>query len=161
MQYERAERAMKWICALLDREGIAFRVAGGLAARWYGSDRPLVDIDLDVPEESLEKIASLVPDFVKFGPARFLDETWDLELLTLMYRDQQIDLNGAHRGRVFDKKRNTWVTLQTDFSQSPQCEILGCRVRVIPKDELVAYKSMLAREVDLLDVEAITKKEFL
>lgn len=152
-----AVKAFAWITQALHSRSIPFRVAGGLAARLYGATRPLGDIDLDVPEEHLATIAADLKAFIKFGPERFVDELWDLQLLTLDYHGQEIDLGGAQQGRVFDRKRKKWIHLTTDFESSPRLEVLGRSVLVIPKEDLILYKRMLGREVDVVDVEQITR----
>src|SRR5690348_12670369 len=43
--------ALHWIVNILKKLNINFQIAGGLAANIYGADRPLHDIDIDIPEE--------------------------------------------------------------------------------------------------------------
>lgn len=149
--------AFAWIAEALDSRSIPFRVAGGLAARLYGAVRPLADIDLDVPEEHLATIGTELKAFIMFGPERFVDEYWDLQLLSLDYHGQKIDLSGAHDARVFDHNRKKWIRLSTHFESSPRLEVLNRSALVIPKRELITYKRMLCREVDQIDVEQMTR----
>lgn len=75
--------ALAWIADVLKSHNIPFQISGGLAAKVYGSDRPLADIDIDVPDEHLPLLADLLTDHVVWGPARYLDGEWDLMLLTV------------------------------------------------------------------------------
>ena len=147
--------ALHWIVSRLRRHGIPFQVTGGLAARVYGSSRPLADIDLDVPEEALPLLLPEVAPYVRFGPAHYTDEAWDLELMTLEYLGQEIDLGGAFRARVFDQEAGAWAPMVADFSTAVSREVLGLVVPVVCREDLIAYKRKLGREVDRLDVAAM------
>ena len=43
---------------------IQFMISGGLAARAYGSKRPLYDIDIEVPDEFVYKLESYVKNYI-------------------------------------------------------------------------------------------------
>ncbi len=99
-----ARAALAWIVGALRERGVPFQITGGLAARCYGAKRPLVDIDIDVPEEHLPSLGRVLAEHVVFGPGRFRDDDWDLTLLTLRYAGQNIDLGGAYETRFFDRQ---------------------------------------------------------
>lgn len=134
---------------------ITFRVIGGVAARFYGADRPLADIDIDVPEEDLPGLGERLAPFVVFGPGRFRDQHWDLELLTVAHNGVTIDLGGAHRARIFLAPAQSWVPASADLQSAIPFEALGMPVPVVDRSALVAYKKFLDRDVDRLDVAAI------
>jgi len=67
------ENAFKWIVGILKKNNIPFQISGGLAARLYGSSRPLFDIDIDILDSSINKLAPLVQDYITYGPERFCD----------------------------------------------------------------------------------------
>ncbi len=46
--------------------------------------------------------------------------------------------------------------LHTNFERSVSGEYLGVVVPTIPVDDLVAYKRVLGREVDLIDIQELT-----
>lgn len=149
------QEAFHWIISILKKHRITFQITGGLAAKIYGSSRELADIDIDMPESEFEKILPEVKNFIIFGPARYKDENWDLWLMTLCYQGQEIDICGAYEAQIYDKNNEEWYWLETDFSVSSTKEIFGIMVPVIPKNELITYKSKLRREVDLLDLKDI------
>jgi len=64
-------------------------------------------------------------------------------------------LSGAYTTRIFNKQAGNWHDLPTDFSRAVIKNIFDIEVPVIAKDELIFYKKIIAREVDLIDVEQI------
>ena len=95
--------ALRWIASEMALAGIPYQITGGLAARVYGSTRNLYDIDLDVPEASMGELTRRLREHVVYGPARYKDAFWDLQLVTLDYRGFHVDLGGAYNTRIFDK----------------------------------------------------------
>lgn len=146
-----------WITNILRELNIPYQIAGGLAARVYGSTRDLLDIDIDIPEDKFDLLKNKVSEFIISGPSRFKDTHWDLLLMTLNYHGQEIDLSGAYQTKIFDQARGKWHDLATDFSKTVMLKIFGLIVPVIPREDLLAYKKILAREVDLSDIEEIEK----
>ncbi len=80
-------RALRWVVGLLRSRKIPFQVAGGLAARAYGSTRPLADIDLYVPGDRFEQVLTDARAFVTFGPERHRGPQWDLMFMKLRYAE--------------------------------------------------------------------------
>lgn len=150
---------LKRIISLLRANHTPYRVSGGLAANLYGSLRPLADIDIDVPDNRIKDIAVLLKDHIVAGPNRYKDNEWDVLALSTKYQGQEVDFIGADSQKIHDKRTDTWVKLPIDFTTSNEKTINGVRINVIPKDELIAYKSAIRRDVDLLDVEALSKKK--
>ena len=150
------EKAFRWIVGILRKHDMPFQITGGLAARIYGSDRPLADIDIDVPEERIKDISAGVKDYIIWGPDRFVDDNWDLMLMTLKYEDQEIDIC-SDIVKIRNAGTGKWKETRTDFTQSENHEIYGISVPVVKRDKLIEYKKILNRPVDLEDVEAISK----
>jgi len=138
--------------SILRKNKIPFQISGGLAARIYGSTRELADIDIDIPEERFEEILPAVKKFIIFGPAKYKDKNWDLYLMTLKYKSQEIDLCGYKRAKIFDTKRKKWISYPTDLSHVNCKRIFGLTVSVVPKKNLIEYKSKLLRRVDKTDL---------
>ena len=148
------QKAFKWIVGILQEHEIPFQITGGLAARVYGSNRPLADIDIDIPEDRIEEIAADVKSHVIFGPGRFVDDNWDLTLMTLNYENQEIDIS-SDRVKIRNARTGKWEENKTDFAQSENHEIYGISVQVIKKDKLIEYKRVLNRSVDAEDIKKI------
>lgn len=147
--------AFRWLVGVLETQGIPFAITGGLAARSYGSPRELYDIDLDVPDDCLPRLAAAVAPQIVFGPHRFQDAEFDLLLLTLRYAGQDIDRCGADSGKIRDRQTDAWVECPSALAGAEPREVLGIIVPVINKASLIAYKKCLARDTDLLDVAAL------
>jgi hypothetical protein len=151
--------ALQWIVAILNRHQVPFQITGGLAANAYGSNRELVDIDIDIPEEAFSCIVPEVREYLLFGPARYHNESWDMQLMTLLYRGLEIDLSGAHRTKIFDETKKEWVNLRADFSTAEVKELFGMPLPVVCRNDLADYKRKLNRAVDITDVAAINQSK--
>jgi hypothetical protein len=149
------QEAFHWIVKILEKKKIPFQITGGLAAKVYGSQRELADIDIDVPENEFEKILPEVKDFIIFGPARYKDESWDLWLMTLLYLEQEIDVCGAYEVQVYDKNVEQWVWLETNFPAAQINKVFDLEVPIVSRAALIDYKLKIKREVDLADLDAI------
>lgn len=150
-----ARAAFEWITGILDTGGFPYVVVGGLAARVYGSPRPLADIDLDVPGAALAFVAERAPGLVTFGPARLRDSEFDIDLLSVQWGEQVIDLTGAENIRLFDRGRGEWCVVPTDLRAVESHFVLGRVAPVMERSRLIAYKQIIGRPVDRLDIEAI------
>ena len=159
VRMKNTEAALRWIVGILQGRDIPFEVGGGFAASLYGATRELADIDLVTPEGRFSELLSDVKEHIKFGPAQYRDENWDLLLMTLCYEGQDIDIGGAYTARMFDRNTKEWISLKTDFSRTTPIEVYGLRIPVMKREDLVAYKKMLGREVDQVDLEQMAQAE--
>lgn len=145
------EKAFNWIIDILENLRIDYKISGGLAVRAYGSSRELADIDIEVSNENIHKVFEHVKDFVVFGPEFYEDDSWKIDLMTLNYEGQDIDING-NLGEIFNKNTNQWEKISSDLKDCFEKEIFGRLVKVDSVDSLIEYKTKLGREVDLEDV---------
>lgn len=150
------EEALRWIAGILEKYKIPFQITGGLAAKIYGSARPLNDIDIDISDSGFDKIFDDVKEYIIYGPAHYVDERWDCKLLTLKFAGLDIDISGGESMRICDVRTGEWKNMPTDFSQSVQKEVFGVDVPVISPKDLVAYKYMLAGEHQKEDISAVS-----
>ncbi len=151
------EKTFKWIIGILNNHKIPFQVDGGLAARAYGAERELADIDLVIPEERYDEIIAEVELYIIYGPSHFTDDKWDLMLMTLDHEGQIIDIAGAENQKYFDESAHEWVHSPSELAKCEMRNVFGLDVPIIPKDKLIAYKTRLGREVDLLDLKFLNK----
>lgn len=149
------ESAFKWIVGILQRHNVSFQISGGFAARLYGSNRELADIDIGIPDDAFEVIYPDIKSFITHGPEHYKDNEWDLKLMTLKYEGQVIDLCGRDTIRIFDKQTKEWIPAHRDLTISEDKEVYGIMVPVIPKEALIAYKKKILREVDIADINAL------
>lgn len=148
---------LQWVVNVFITADVPFQINGGLAAKVYGSQRPLFDLDFDVPEACFAKLLPALQPYLIYGPERFQDETWDLELMTARYHDTLIDIGGAYQTRCFDKTQSQWVSCAVDLSQVYWVSVYGLQLPIVSKASLIAYKRKTARAVDLEDLAQITR----
>lgn len=143
----KTENAFHWIVNILKQHRVPFAITGGLAARVYGATRPLNDIDIDIPDANFGSIIDDVKEYIVEGPTQMTgedDDWWKGKLLTLNYKGQLIDITGAESLEVRDSVNNTSFPCGADFSKTVEREIFGVMAPVISKEELIAYKKLLA-----------------
>lgn len=147
-------QTLKFIISTLDQHKIKYQVTGGLAGNIYGSTWPLHDIDLEVAQKDMERVASLFRDCTIRPLARFVDEEFDLMLLTLRLGDVEVDINQAEDAFVFTKE-GVRIQLDTDLSRAKEISFLGLKLHVQPLEELIKYKDLLGRKEDVLDLSRL------
>lgn len=149
--------ALRWIVDILEAHHIQYQIGGGFAAKLYGSPRPLNDIDIDISEKHFQEILPEIKPYITYGPQRYADGKWDLGLITLTYRGQEIDIGGADNTRISNKARTAWSPLPVNFATSVDFVVDGIAVKVIHPRDLIAYKSELDGDHQRIDIEAARK----
>ena len=157
IQITNTEKAFNRILYVLNRKEIPFQISGGFAAKIYGSPRPLNDIDIEVPDDKIEYVVPDVRQYIVSGPGRYKDERWDLNLMTLNIRGQEIDISGGYGVKICDARTGVWTPCPVDFSDYELREVFGNYVPVIPKRKLIEYKKMLVGAHQRIDIEAVEK----
>lgn len=147
--------AAHWIVGLLVERNIPFLICGGLAAKGYGSERDLNDIDLFVPGEHFSSVVQAGQSFISKTPAHRPEEGWDLSYVQFKYEGIKVEVGSADGAKIFDSDSEAWVPLDIDFSRYTTVSLLGLALPLMSKDDLVKYKSILARPVDIEDIRAI------
>lgn len=150
------KNALVWITGILNSKEIPFQISGGLAAKIYGSPRPLNDIDIDISEGNFPDIYEEVRPYIIYGPDRYRDEKWDCYLMTLNYFGQEIDICGAKNTKITTKNRKSWIPLLSDLKDVSYENYLGIMVPVMPKKKLVDYKSQLDGDHQEVDINSIS-----
>ncbi len=152
------DKAFKWIIELLNKEGIPFEIDGGLAAKFYGSDRELADIDINITKKGFNKLLPLVQEYTTFGPARYKDNNWDLTLMSLKYAGQNIDISPLGEIKYFDKEDGVWLDFPNEFDDVRIMDYLGMKIPVVNEIKLMIYKKQLGRGVDKKDYKSMLNK---
>jgi hypothetical protein len=146
---------LRWIVELLRNLDMPFQAAGGLAAKAYGAQRPLVDLDFYVPSPRLADIARAAAAYLVRPPSRHRDESWDIEFMKIEYGGHEVEFGGADGARFFDRLSGSWSDADIDFGASVRRDVAGVSIPVMPVSRLVAYKRALDREVDRQDLAEI------
>jgi hypothetical protein len=77
--------------------------------------------------------------------------------VALNYQGMQIEIGEATTNpRFYNHRDGRWEDQRIDLLASSQVDLYGVQVRIMPKDELLAYKAMLERDVDLFDIAQLT-----
>src|SRR3989339_1102081 len=138
--------ALKWIIDILNRNKVRYQITGGLAAHFYGANRKVNDIDLDIPENEFDKILPEIRKYITFGPAQYKDKKWDVKLITLNYRGQEIDLGGAFEAKLYDDIKKRWIPIPADFSKIKVMKVNDININVVDANDLIDYKRLLEGE---------------
>lgn len=156
MNMKDTKKALSWIVGILNKHEVPFQISGGFAAKLHGSTRPLWDIDIDIPNEKFGDIMPDIETYLVSTPERFRNDNFDLLVMTLNYEGQEIDISGGDDIKIQDTQ-GEWHVNASDFSRYELKEAYGLTVPVIKKEDLIRYKKILNRPVDLEDIKQISE----
>jgi len=148
------EKTFHWIIEILEKLNITYKISGGLAARAHGVNRELADIDIEVADKDIELIQEMVKPYIIFGPERYTDKDWDLNLMTINHEGQEIDIAGTD-AKISNKETLAWEDCPGDLETIEMKEIFGKVVPTESRDSLIAYKRKLGRPVDIEDIRQL------
>ena len=152
----KTKEAFTWIIGILKEHKIPFQITGGFAANIYGSNSVLVDIDIGIPDEKIFEIQNRVKKFIIYGPKRYKDNVFDLLLMTLKYKGQEMDIYGINSEKLFNKKTNKWNKARINLSKTTKKKVFNLIVSIIPLKDLISYKKKISRNVDIQDIKALS-----
>ncbi|GGW27059.1 nucleotidyltransferase [Vreelandella hamiltonii] len=150
--------ATQWIVGLLRDRNIPFIICGGLAAKGYGAERDLHDIDLFVPGEHFSSVVQAGQEFVSKAAAHRQEEGWDLTYVQFKYEGIKVEVGNADGPKIFDSGNEQWVPLNIDFSRFDTVNLLGLELPLMLREDLIRYKSALSRPVDAEDIRDIRQR---
>ncbi|KHT62480.1 MazG-related protein [Photobacterium gaetbulicola] len=153
---EKVKNALLWVKDILDSQLVQYQIVGGLAVNIHGGSRQVADIDLYIQRSDANKILPLVTAYISKPLTHYVEGAWDLEYFQLVYQTQKIEIGLSPGTKIRAADSEVWRELPTDFSRSVKGNYMGVEVPTIPVDELVRYKRVLGREVDLIDIEELT-----
>ncbi|SBT19335.1 hypothetical protein MGA5115_03497 [Marinomonas gallaica] len=149
------EAALLWLKALLESRDIEYQVVGGFAATIHGGSREVADIDLYIARSDIEVLLPSLEPYISKPLAHYIEGSWDLEYLQLIYQTQKIEIGLSPGTKIQSAYDNTWHELPIDYSTSVIKRYHGIDVPVMSIAQLIHYKRILGRDVDLFDVKAL------
>ncbi|MBT2775196.1 hypothetical protein J7J47_23540 [Halomonas sp. ISL-60] len=150
--------AAKWIVEVLRDSNIPFQICGGLAAKGYGAERELNDIDLFVPGEHFQKVVQAGQSFISKPAKHYCEEGWDLTYVQFKYEGIKVEVGSADGAQIFDVASQAWVPLKIAFDRYVTVTLLGLALPVMLKEDLIRYKTVLSRPVDIDDIRAMRER---
>ncbi|MDI5920106.1 hypothetical protein QLQ86_04805 [Halomonas sp. LR5S13] len=94
--------AVRWMVGLPEDRNIPFLICGGLAARGYGPERALNDIDPFVPGEHFSSVGQAGQAFASKAAAHRREEGWSLTYVQFSYQGVKVEMGSADGPRVLD-----------------------------------------------------------
>jgi len=149
---KRTKAAFVYVVNTLNENRVPFVIAGGLAAKLYGSPRPLFDIDIWIPRKHMKLIRAKLLKFVTMDLKRFKDDRWNDYTMTLRVFGLDFDITALEGGKIYDVNLSKWVPIRLSLHNVARKRVFDKIVPVIKAKDLISYKSKLGREVDIKDV---------
>lgn len=146
--------ALRWIVGILNNHKIDYQISGGLAGKFFGSKRKLNDIDIDISQKYFSKILPEISKYIIYGPAHYRDAKWDLELITLNYNGQEIDISDSDRPLISNKERTRWIYFPAHFSETLEFKLDALKLKIINPKYFIEYKKELDGEHQLEDIKS-------
>jgi hypothetical protein len=157
MMTENQKEVLTFLVQTLNSEDIVFQVSGGLAATAHGATRPLYDIDLEIHKEDVETVRRLFKEYITEDWNNDLDgedDQFDIWMMKLEIKGVPIDINQVEDVYLISKTGER--TLQPSAMDTEPKVVEGITIPVLRKEPLIAYKKLLARDTDLVDIEQIS-----
>ncbi|MCC3529973.1 MAG: hypothetical protein JGK21_18590 [Microcoleus sp. PH2017_22_RUC_O_B] len=143
-------KTLNLLIATFDRQNIPYQATGGLAGNIYGSQWLLHDIDIEVSQRDMAKVAELFTEYTVRPLFRLVDEEFDLMLLGLSINNIEVEINQAEDAFIFSD--GVRIKLDTDLSKANKIRFLGLDILVQPLDDIIKYKGLLNRNNDVSDL---------
>ena len=153
--HKHTSEALHWIVKILRKHRVPFHITGGFAARVYGSERVLRDIDIELPTSGMKKVLKDIAPYLIYGPKQYKDRHFQVPLITLQYQNQKIDLSASDDLKLYDARTRKWVKYPVHVSRSPVKRVFGMHIRIASPEHLLRYKSMMMEKVQVEDIKAI------
>lgn len=148
---QKQKEALLFLTGKLKENSVAFQVTGGLAAKVYGSTRPLYDIDLEVSHLDIQKVRVIFKDYIVDDFYHLQDNVFDIYLLSFKIDGVNVDI-GQVEENYFTSPSGERKRIDSDLSKAVIIDVDGISVPVQDKGELLEYKRFMSREVDLKDI---------
>ena len=96
-------------------------------------------------------------DHVVKGTHNRRSHFWDIIYMVLEYQGQMIEIISDRNINILDTGRHSWIRLSLDFSRFQRKKIWGLQARIMDRQDLIPYKSLLNRDVDIQDIRDMKK----
>lgn len=133
-----------------DGNHIKYQITGGLAGNLYGSIWKLHDLDFETTLKNLAIIENDFAHFVIVKTSRYIDDEFNIWLLRLNINGIEIDINA-----VEDFYINENIKIETNLENAVDKVFIGKKVKVQPLKDIICYKKILNRKIDLNDLSKL------
>src|SRR5712691_10318345 len=89
------ERAVRLLIGCLDEAAACYQFSGGFAGNLHGSRWPLHDLDVDVAQQDLSRLAALLQPYIYHPLSLYKDAEFRLQLLRAKCEGVDIDVSQA------------------------------------------------------------------
>ena len=96
-------------------------------------------------------------EYITFGPGQLKDERWDMKIIAINYKGQEIEIGGVNETKVCDINTGKWTPCYTNLSNARSFKINGLEIKICDPYELAEYKKMLLGDHQKRDIQAIKK----
>ncbi|OKH87817.1 hypothetical protein [Thalassospira sp. TSL5-1] len=148
-------KALEWIEERLRHAGCLRLYCGGLAVQAYGGTRPLNDIDLFIPAADFVPLVDNLHRYIRKPAIRQREAGWDLTYVQLVYDGIKIEIGSDDRPLIQNGATGEWCALTIDYAAAEWRRVANCTLPVMARSQLIAYKRVLQRDVDRVDVGEI------
>jgi hypothetical protein len=147
------ERAIRQLVRILDKAAACYQFSGGFAGNLHGSRWPLHDLDVDVAQQDLPRLAELLQPYIYHPLGPYEDAEFRLHLLCAQLEGVDIDVNQAED--AYGRSGGQWLPLGTDLAQRQRVSVLDLYVWVQPLEALIAYKELIGRSADVAELRTL------
>ena len=109
------ERAVRWLIHCLEEAAACYQFSGGFAGNLHGSRWPLHDLDVDVAQQDLPRLAALLQPYISHPLGLYEDAEFRLHFLHAQFEGVDIDVNQAED--AYGRSGRQWLPLGTDLAR--------------------------------------------
>ena len=150
------KRAVRRLISILDAAAACYQFSGGFAGNLHGSRWPLHDLDVDVAQRDLPRLAELLQPYTYHPLGLYEDAEFRLQLVRAQFEGVDIDVSQAED--AYGRSGGQWVPLGTNLAHRQRVPLLDLHVWVQPLNALIAYKELIGRSADVADLRTLQNR---
>ncbi|HTK27782.1 MAG TPA: hypothetical protein VL327_14555 [Pyrinomonadaceae bacterium] len=139
---------LKELVSAFESNGIEYALCGGLAMAAHGFVRATMDIDILIPEESLEKAYQVGAE-----------KGFDIRGLDISFKERAVEIRRISKvvGEDVISLDLLLVTPQVEeiWKTREKIDFLGDKLSIVSRDGLISMKRLAGRPQDLVDIERL------